>query len=143
MDTDLDQRFTVEDGFTIKKSLFLYAGDKRSYTDVSNVNQGYGQVVHAAWEMLYSQSPTNPQNSLSDDFALRLRGLLDPYALTEEVQMGGRTYRIWYVGRWTLPDDFDFNAQPFVPLRYVHRYTGFSWLGECLAGYLTPASKTP
>jgi hypothetical protein len=43
--------------------------------------------------------------------------------------MGGRTYRIWYVGRWTLPDDFDFNAQPFVPWRYVHRYTGFSWSG--------------
>ncbi len=129
MDTDIDQRFNVKDGFAVNKSFYFYAAKKEAYAPMSNVNQGYGQWVHAAWDMLYSQSPTNPQNSLTDDFALRLRGLLDPYALTEEVQMGQRTYRIWYVGRWTLPDDFDFDAHSFVPLEYVHRYTGFSWSG--------------
>ena len=129
MDTDIDQRFTVEDGFAISKSFYFYSAEKERYAPASNVNQGYGQVVRAAWDMLYSQSPTNPQNSLTDDFALRLRGLLDPYALTEEVRMGQRRYRIWHVGRWTLPDDFNFDAQAFVPWEYVHRYTGFSWSG--------------
>lgn len=129
MDSDLDQRFTVEDGFTITKSFYFYAAEKKKYLPLSDVNQGYGQVIRAAWDVFYPQSPTNPQNSLTEDFALRLHGLLDPYALTQDVQTGGRTYRIWYVGRWTLPDDFNFDAHSFIPWEYVHRYTGFSWSG--------------
>lgn len=53
----------------------------------------------------------------------------------QEVKQGGRTYRIWYIARWELPDDFDFEAHPFVPMQYFHHfagvdgYTGFSWSG--------------
>jgi hypothetical protein len=44
MDTDIDQRFTVEDGFAIRKSFYFYAAEKETYAPVSNVNQGYGTV---------------------------------------------------------------------------------------------------
>jgi hypothetical protein len=129
MDLDVDEQFTVHNGFQVTKTLYLYHGPKLRLPGVSNEKQGYGQVLEAAWKVLYPDSPTNPPRSLTDDYELRLHSLLDPYVLMQEVKQQGKTYRIWYVGRWELPDNFDFKAQPFVPMQYFHRYTGFSWSG--------------
>jgi hypothetical protein len=126
---DLDQRLTVHDGFRVTKTFYIYHGSKERLPGVSNEKQGYGQVMKAAWQILYPASPTNPAHSLTDDYQIRLRSLLDPYTLMQEVNQGGKIYRIWYVGRWELPDGFDFKANPFVPMQYLHPYTGFSWSG--------------
>lgn len=129
MGVDVDERLTVDDGFHIAKTFYVYDDAKLGMPGVSNEKQGYGQVLHAAWQLLYPNSPTNPPRSLTDDYELRLHSLLDPYALMQEVNQGGKTYRTWYVGRWELPDDFDFKAERFVPVQYFHHYTGFSWSG--------------
>lgn len=126
---DIDQRLTVHNGFHLKKTFYIYHAPKRTLQGVSNENQGYGQVLEAAWRVLYPGSPTNPPRSLTDDYDLRLHSLLDPYTLMQDVTVGGRTYRTWYVGRWELPDNFDFTAHSFVPTEYFHHYTGFSWSG--------------
>jgi hypothetical protein len=134
---NFDQKgeLTVHEGFRLSKSFFLYHGEKESLPAVSNAKQGYGQVLRAAWQTTYPLSPTNPPHSLGDDYRIRMKSLLDPYTLMQEVKRGGRTYRIWYIARWELPDDFDFEAHPFVPMQYFHHfsgtegYTGFSWSG--------------
>lgn len=136
-DAKFDQHgeITVQQGFHLSKTFFLYHSQKRSLLGVANTNQGYGQVLRAAWQTTYPLSPTNPPDSLGDDYRIRLKSLLDPYTLMQEVTEGGRTYRIWYIARWELPDDFDFEAHPFVPMEYFHHfpgtkgYTGFSWSG--------------
>jgi hypothetical protein len=129
MGIDVDQRLTVRDGFQATKTFYIYDAPKLRLPGVSSEKQGYGQVLEAAWKILYAASPTNPPHSLTDDYELRLRSLLDPYTLMQEIQLGGRTYRTWYVGRWELPEDFNFKAEPFVPIQYFHQYTGFSWSG--------------
>ena len=134
---NFDQRgeFTVHRGFRVSRSFFLYHSEKARLPDVPNGKQGYGQVLRAAWQTTYPLSPTNPPRSLGDDYRIRVKSLLDPYTLMQEVKLGGRTYRIWYIARWELPDDFDFEAHPFVPMQYFHHfagfrgYTGFSWSG--------------
>ncbi len=134
-DLDKDARFTVHDGFHMTKSFYFYHGSKLRLPGVSSDKQGYGQVLQAAWQLLYPESPTNPPRSLTDDYQMRVHSLLDPYTLMQEVTRNGRTYRIWYIARWELPDDFDFKAHPFVPMEYFHHlpglegYTGFSWSG--------------
>jgi hypothetical protein len=126
---DEDQRLTLHDGFQLHKVFYIYHGRKQTLPGISNEKQGYGQVLKAAWQNLYSSSPTNPTRSLTDDYDMRLHTLLDPYALTQQVSLDGKTYPIWYVGRWELPVNFDFHQQPFVPDRYFFHYTGFSWSG--------------
>ena len=132
---DQKGELTVGDGFHLSKSFFLYHSERASLPNVSSVKQGYGQVLRAAWQTTYPLSPTNPPHSLGDDYGIRLKSLLDPYTLMQEVKEGGKTYRIWYIARWELPDDFDFTAHPFVPMQYFHHlpgtegYTGFSWSG--------------
>jgi hypothetical protein len=132
---DYSGQLTVHDGFRVSKSFFLYHGKKDVLPNMSNAKQGYGQVLRAAWQITYPSSPTNPPHSLNDDYRIRMHSLLDPYTLMQEVKRGGRTYRIWYIARWELPDDFDFKAHPFVPMQYFHHsagfdgYTGFSWSG--------------
>jgi hypothetical protein len=134
---NFDQKgeLTVHKGFHLSKSFFLYHSKKISLPDLPNAKQGYGQVLRAVWQTTYPLSPTNPPHSLGDDYRIRIKSLLDPYTLMQEVKQGGRTYRIWYIARWELPDDFDFEAHPFVPMQYFHHfagvdgYTGFSWSG--------------
>jgi hypothetical protein len=125
---DADTRLTVEDGFEVTKTLYFYSGRKKVFEHLSNTKQGYGQVIQAGWRILYPDSPTNPPRSLTEDFELRKKSLLDTRTLTQEVVMGGRSYRVFFVGRWALPNDFEFGSQ-FVPKRYFHNYVGFSWSG--------------
>ena len=140
---DLDRRISCRAGWSITKRFYIYHGDKISGTHLSNRKQGYAQVVSACWETLYPRSKTNPQHTLMRDFEIRLDALLDPYSLIQEITKGGRTYRLFYVGRWILPSNFDFAAARFVPKEYFHAYTGFSWSGmaglvsyEALKSYL-------
>ena len=134
---DADTRLTVENGFAVKKTLYCYSGRKQDFKHVTNANQGYGQVIRAGWGMLYPESPTNPPHSVAEDYELRAKSLLDPRGLIQEIEMGGRSYRVFYVGRWIVGNDFDF-TQEFVPKRYFHNYVGFSWSGMAgLASFAT------
>lgn len=148
MGIDVDQQLTARNGVHVHKAFYIYVGPKAKFAGLSNEKQGYGQVLRAAWESLYASSPTNPPRSLTDDSNMRLRSLLDPYALIEDAHYGAKTYRIWYVGRWELPADFNFRAAPLVPEQYTFHYTGFSWSGmlgrasyTALEDYLTTGNK--
>jgi hypothetical protein len=127
-DLDMDLRLTLRDGYRLRKQFFAYQGRKSCYSYITNEKTGYGQVVQAAWKQLYPLSPTNPPHSLSRDYRLKLDTLLDPLCLMQDVAMPERTYRIWFVGRWLMGDDFKF-TDDLVPSEYFHRYTGFSWSG--------------
>ena len=125
---DSDTRLTVDDGFELRKSLYLYSGPKKVLASVSNKKQGYGQVIKAGWAALYPQSPTNPPHSLGDDYQLRLKTTLDKLALMQEVRLGNRNYQVFFVGRWIVGDRFEFTEE-YIPKRYFHNYVGFSWSG--------------
>jgi len=125
---DADTRLTVDDGFALRKSLYLYLGPKKTFNYVPNKGQGYGQVIKAGWATLYPQSATNPPHSLGDDYQLRLRTLLDSRALMQEITLGSRNYRVFFVGRWIVGDHFNF-TEDYTPKRYFHNYVGFSWSG--------------
>jgi len=134
---DLDRQFFVTDGWNLEKVIFLYHSAKEIFTHISNKKQGFGQVINTAWHYLYPSSPTHPPHSLATDYRLRLNTLLDPYGLMQEVEKEGRKYRLFYVGRWTLPDSFDFSQEKYVPKKYFHAYVGFSWSGHAgLASYM-------
>jgi len=75
MDTDIDQRFTVKDGFANNKSFYFYAAKKEAFAALSNMNQGYGQWVHR------NMMPTTQTYSL--------RSLDDS---GQQVEVGGRAY---------------------------------------------------
>ena len=78
---DSDGRLSLWEGWKLEKRFFLYASRKWSYTHLPNRNQGYGQVIRAAWGCLSRGSPTNPLHSLTRDYSLRLSALQDPYGL--------------------------------------------------------------
>ena len=129
MALDLDQRLTVTDGWELAKTFYIYHDKKAAAKHMSNSNQGYGQVIDACWKRLYPISATNPPHTLGSDFDIKMAALLDPYGLIQEVERGGRTYRLFYVGRWILGNDFDFSKEEFVPKKFFHAYAGFSWSG--------------
>ena len=134
---DSDKRFTVSEGWELSKRFFIYQGGKRPGKRLSNRNQGYGQVILASWRRLYPLSHTNPSHTLRTDFDLRLKTTLDHHSLIQEIERGGRTYRMFFLARWLLGDDFDFSKEEFVPKKYFHAYTGFSWSGMVgLAAYV-------
>ena len=122
---DSDERLTLEDGARYAKTLYLYAAARRRG---AVYRPGYCGALSAAWRQLYPDSPTNPPHTLRADCDLRLRTMLDDRGLIQEIARGGRTYRVFYVGRWVYGD-----APPgggrFLPKEYFHRFVGFSWSG--------------
>ena len=126
---DEDHRLTVENGFSLSKTTYVYLDTKKRYSEVSNQKAGYGQMVNEAWKTFYLSSKTNPPHSLREDYNLKMRTLLDPKALIQEQIIKDKKYRIWMVGRYILGKDFDFSKSEYVPLKYIFNYTGFSWSG--------------
>ena len=126
---DEDHRLNVGNGFSLFKITYVYLDTKKQYSNVSNQKAGYGQMVNAAWNMLYPGSKTNPPHTLKEDYNLKMITLLDPKALIQEVTVNNKTYRIWMVGRYILGKDFDFSKSELIPLKYIFNYTGFSWSG--------------
>jgi hypothetical protein len=113
----------------LDKITYLYYASKRKFQETSNEKTGYLQMISEAWKQFYPLSPTNPPHSLKEDYRLKMRTLLDPAALEQKVKLNNKDYSIWMVGRYILGDDFDFTKSPFVPLKYIFNYTGFSWSG--------------
>ena len=126
---DEDHRLTVENGFSLSKTTYVYLDTKKLYAEVSNQKAGYGQMVNEAWKTFYSRSKTNPPHSLKEDYNLKMHTLLDPKALIQEQTIQDKKYRIWMVGRYILGKDFDFSKSEYIPLKYIFNYTGFSWSG--------------
>ncbi len=122
---DSDERLTLEDGACYAKTLYLYAAARRTGTVF---RPGYCDSLSAAWRLLYPVSPTNPPHTLGADYELRLRTLLDDHGLMQEIARGGRTYRVFYVGRWVY-GDAPTGGGRFLPKEYLHRFVGFSWSG--------------
>ncbi|MBZ5560933.1 MAG: hypothetical protein LAP13_00775 [Acidobacteriia bacterium] len=132
---DADTRLTVENGLEVMKTLYYYSARKEIFPDTLSTRQGYGQVIRIGWSTLFPKSPTNPPHSLAEDYELRTKSMLDPRALMQEVVMGGRSYRVFFVGRWVLGKNFEFSEE-YVPKPYFHNYAGFSWSGMAgLASY--------
>ena len=122
---DSDQRLTLEDGTRYSKTLCLYAAARCTGTVF---RPGYCDSLSAAWGELYPLSPTNPPHTLGADYELRLRTMLDDHGLIQEIARGGRTYRVFYVGRWVY-GDAPTGGRRFLPKEYFHRFVGFSWSG--------------
>ncbi len=131
---DSDERLTLSDGACYRKTLYLYAAARRTGTVF---RPGYCDVLSAAWRQLYPVSPTNPAHSLRADYELRLRTTLDDHGLIQEIARGGRTYRVFYVGRWVY-GDAPTGGGRFLPKEYFHRFVGFSWSG--MAGLVAHAA---
>ena len=131
---DSDERLTLSDGACYRKTLYLYAAARRAGTVF---RPGYCDVLSAAWRQLYPVSPTNPPHSLRSDYELRLRTTLDDHGLIQEIARGGRTYRVFYVGRWVY-GDAPTGGGRFLPKEYFHRFVGFSWSG--MAGLVAHAA---
>ena len=155
---DSDERLTLDDGACYTKTLYLYAAPRadpgsieaRSSIDLPATSSsatsrsarrrgaidpgtvyrpGYCQALSAAWRQLYPTSPTNPPHTLRADYELRLRTLLDDHGLIQEIERDGRTYRVFYVGRWVYGDAPTPAGERFLPKEYFHRFVGFSWSG--------------
>ena len=122
---DSDERLTLEDGARYAKTLYLYAAARRRG---AVYRPGYCGALSAAWRQLYPDSPTNPPHTLRADCDLRLRTMLDDRGLMQEIARGGRTYRVFYVGRWVYGDAPPGDGR-FLPKEYFHRFVGFSWSG--------------
>lgn len=131
---DSDERLTLDDGACYRKTLFLFAAARRTGTAF---RPGYCDSLSAAWRGLYPASPTNPPHTLRADYELRLRTALDDHGLTQEIERGGRTYRVFYVGRWVYGDAPTAGGR-FLPKEYFHRFVGFSWSG--MAGLVAHAA---
>ena len=131
---DSDERLTLEEGSSYSKTLYLYAAARRAGTVF---RPGYCDSLSAAWRQLYPTSPTNPPHTLRADYELRLRTTLDDHGLIQEIARGGRTYRVFYVGRWVYGDAPTGDGR-FLPKEYFHRFVGFSWSG--MAGLVAHAA---
>ena len=131
---DSDQRLTLDDGACYTKTLYLYAAARRTGAVYL---PGYCDSLSAAWGQLYPVSPTNPPHTLRADYELRLRTTLDDRGLIQEIARGGRTYRVFYVGRWVY-GDAPTGGGRFLPKEYFHRFVGFSWSG--MAGLVAHAA---
>lgn len=131
---DSDERLTLEDGARYAKTLYFYAAERRRGAARQGAAQGavyrpgYCGALSAAWRQLYPESPTNPPHTLRADYELRLRTMLDDRGLLQEIERGGRTYRVFYVGRWVY-GDAPAGGGRFLPKEYFHRFVGFSWSG--------------
>lgn len=131
---DSDERLTLEDGARYAKTLYFYAAGRRRGAVRQGAAQeavyrpGYCGALSAAWRQLYPESPTNPPHTLRADYELRLRTMLDDRGLIQEIERGGRTYRVFYVGRWVY-GDAPAGGGRFLPKEYFHRFVGFSWSG--------------
>lgn len=125
---DKDNRLAIRDGFDLTKRFYYYAAPKQPFKHITVEKTGFRQVLNSAWKTLYPHSPENPPHSLQDDYRLKMDTLLDPYTLLHDVTVNNRNYYIWMVGRWVLPEDFNF-VDDQVPMKYFHPYTGFSWSG--------------
>ena len=131
---DSDERLTLEEGSCYRKTLYLYAAARRTG---SVFRPGYCDSLAAAWRRLYPVSPTNPPHTLRADYELRLRTTLDDHGLIQEIERAGRTYRVFYVGRWVF-GDAPTGGGRFLPKEYFHRFVGFSWSG--MAGLVAHAA---
>ena len=131
---DSDERLTLEEGARYRKTLYLYAAARRAGTVF---RPGYCDSLSAAWRQLYPTSPTNPPHTLRADYELRLRTMLGDHGLIQEIARGGRTYRVFYVGRWVY-GDAPAGGGRFLPKEYFHRFVGFSWSG--MAGLVAHAA---
>ncbi|MCY4481297.1 MAG: hypothetical protein OXC12_00330 [Spirochaetaceae bacterium] len=131
---DSDERLTLEDGARYRKTLALYAAPRRP---AAVFRPGYCGALSAAWRRLYPASPTNPPHTLRADYELRLRTTLSDHGLIQEIERGGRTYRVFYVGRWVF-GDAPTGGGRFLPKEYFHRFVGFSWSG--MAGLVAHAA---
>ena len=131
---DSDERLTLEDGARYRKTLSLYAAPRRP---AAEFHPGYCGALSAAWRRLYPASPTNPPHTLRADYELRLRTALGDHGLIQEIERGGRTYRVFYVGRWVY-GDAPTGGGRFLPKEYFHRFVGFSWSG--MAGLVAHAA---
>ena len=127
---DSDERLTLEDGARYAKTFYLYAAERRRGAAHRGAvyRPGYCAALTAAWRQLYPESPTNPPHTLRADYELRLRTMLDDRGLIQEIVRGGRTYRVFYVGRWVY-GDAPAGGGRFLPKEYFHRFVGFSWSG--------------
>ena len=131
---DSDERLTLEDGTCYAKTLYLYAAARRTGPVF---RPGYCASLSAAWSRLYPVSPTNPPHTLRADYELRLRTTLGDHGLIQELERGGRSYRVFYVGRWVY-GDAPTGGGRFLPKEYFHRFVGFSWSG--MAGLVAHAA---
>ena len=131
---DSDERLTLEDGACYSKTLYLYAAARRTG---SVFRPGYCDSLSAAWSELYPVSPTNPPHTLRADYELRLRTALGDHGLIQEIERDGRSYRVFYVGRWVY-GDAPTGGGRFLPKEYFHRFVGFSWSG--MAGLVAHAA---
>ena len=131
---DSDERLTLEDGARFRKTLSLYAAPRRT---AAVFRPGYCDALSAAWRRLYPASPTNPPHTLRADYEMRLRTTLSDHGLIQEIERGGRTYRVFYVGRWVY-GDAPTGGGRFLPKEYFHRFVGFSWSG--MAGLVAHAA---
>jgi len=126
---DEDFRLTLKDGDTVSKRSYLYTGAKKTFAHIDNTKTGFGQVLSDGWKTLYPDSPTNPAQAMDGNYQMKLATLLSNKGIKNTVTHNGKTYTIWWVARWLMGDDFDFEKSKYVPLDYFHRYTGFSWSG--------------
>ena len=131
---DSDERLTLDDGARYAKTLYLFTADRRPGPVY---RPGYCGALSAAWRQLYPVSPTNPPHTLRADYEMRLRTTLDDHGLIQEIARGGRTYRVFYVGRWVYGDASTGGGR-FLPKEYFHRFVGFSWSG--MAGLVAHAA---
>lgn len=123
-----DTRMTLTDGMELWRDFYVYTDWLKPLPGaVDGRLNGFGQVISAAWDVLYPDADTKPEMSLAQlqDAKMQALSRTPNEGLLRTYQYNGKEYTIHYVAK-----HFDGTND------IIHPYVGFTWSGaQALVAY--------